>query len=100
SGGGDSEALRGRDIAQTENCKFAANDDNHHPCGNQVHVNQSDEGGGNQELVGDGVEQNSEGGDLKAAAGEVSIGPIGGGGGKQDEHTEKLKAHVKSPQLD
>src|SRR5439155_24313478 len=63
----DCESLRRRDIAQAENCEFPADDDDHHPCRNKVHVHKRNERGGDQELVGNGVEKNAECRHLKAS---------------------------------
>src|SRR4029077_7172678 len=39
-GGFDGEALGGGDVAQPEHGEFTADDNNHHPGGNEVHVHQ------------------------------------------------------------
>ena len=62
-----------------------------------MHIHERDEVCGNQQLVGDGIEQNSQGSYLQTAACKVSIGPIRRCGGKQNQHAEKLKADVKPP---
>src|SRR4029077_9799111 len=96
----DGEAFGGGDVAQAKHGEFASDDDDHHPGGNQVHVHQGNESGGDEELVGDGVEQDAEGGDLQAAAREVAVGPIGRGGEQENGHAENFEVHVKAPQLD
>src|SRR5947209_6511826 len=53
------EAFRGRDIAQPEHGELTADDDNHHPSWNQVHIDERDESGGDQKLVRDGIEQDA-----------------------------------------
>src|SRR6202007_2631252 len=54
---GNGEAFGGSDVAQTEHRKFESDDNHYHPRGNQMHIHQRDEGCGNQQLVGDGIEQ-------------------------------------------
>ena len=41
---------------------------------------QEDEGGGDHEFVGEGVEQHAEGGDLAAFSGEIAVQAVGDGG--------------------
>jgi len=65
-----------------------------------VHVHERNKSGGDEELVGDGVEQDAEGGDLQAPACEVAIGPIGGGGEQENGYAENFEVHMEAPQLD
>ena len=49
-----------------------------------------DEGGGDHELVGEGVEEHAEGGDLAAAAGEEAVQAVGDRGGDKDGGGDQL----------
>src|SRR6266852_2229174 len=81
----DRKSLGRSDIPQTENREFPADDDYHHPRGNKVHVHQRNEGRGDQELVGNGVEKNAQGRNLPSPPSPVAIRPIGRGGQEQDQ---------------
>src|ERR1700747_884116 len=70
-GGRDREALGGSDVSEAKHGELASNDDDDHPCGHQrftvaaVHVHQCNERSGNQQFIGDGVEENPESGYLQ-----------------------------------
>src|SRR5258707_845265 len=99
-GGFDGESFGRGDIAQAEDREFPADDDHHHPRGNQLHAHQRNERRGNQELVGNGVEKNAKSRDLQPAPSQIAIRPIGRSRQQQDEHAPDLEVHGKSPELE
>src|SRR5580700_9984683 len=84
--GFDGEAFGGGDGTQATDQKLATDDDDRDPRRNQagIELHQRDERGGDEKLVGQGIEQNSHGGDLSAFAGEVAVNTVGHGGGDED----------------
>src|SRR5438045_2475776 len=88
----DSESLGGGDGTQAADQELATDDDNRNPCRNEagIQLDQSDERGGDQEFVGQGIEENSHGRDLLAPAGEVAIDTVGDGGGNEDERGQEF----------
>ena len=85
-GGFDGKAFRGRDGAEAAHEELAAYDEDGDPGVHDAGVvgDEKDEGRGDHELVGEGVEEHAEGGDLAAAAGEVAVKAVGDGG--EDEN--------------
>ena len=69
--GCDRIAFGRRDAAQTRNREFPADDQHHHPCRNGADLHQRNQGRGHQQLVGDRVEQRTDGSDLAPAAGQI-----------------------------
>src|SRR5215472_4393679 len=98
-GGGNYKSFRGSDVAQAENREFAPDDDHHHPAGNQVHVHQGDKGGGNQQFVGDGVEENPQGGHLPITPRKVAVRPVRRRRRQQDQNAPNLEVHREPPQF-
>src|SRR6266436_539211 len=96
----DRESLGRSDIAQPENREFPADDDHHHPRGNKLHAHQRNERRGDQELVGNGVEKNSQGGHLQAPPSQVSIRPIGGCRQEENQNAPDFEVHGKAPKLE
>jgi hypothetical protein len=90
--GFDGEALGGGDGAETGDQELAANDQDGDPGGNDAGVirDQDDVGGGDQELVGEGVEEHADGGDLFAAAGEIAVEAVGDAGEDEDGGGDEL----------
>jgi len=88
----DGEALGGGDGAEAADEELAADDEDgdprRHDAGVELH--QQDDAGGDHELVGEGVEQDAEGGDLAAAAGQVAVHAVGDGGENEDDRGENL----------
>ena len=82
----DGEAFAGGDGAETADEELAADDEDGDPGLHDVGVvgDQQDEGGGDHELVGEGVEEHAEGGDLAAAAGEEAVEAVGDRGEDED----------------
>src|SRR5580698_4175982 len=80
--GFNGKAFRCGDGTQAADQKFTADDDDGNPCGDQagVELHESDECGGDEEFIGQGIEQHSHGGDLTAPAGEVAVNAISNGG--------------------
>ena len=70
-------ALCVRDAAQHRHVELAAQDDGHHPRRRQVEVDERDERGRHQQLVGQRVHPLTETGDLLAATREVAVEPVG-----------------------
>ena len=97
SGRGNRETLGGSDIAQAENGELAPDDDYHHPGFDEVHVHQGNECGGDEQFVGDRIEQDAEGGYLQATPREIAVRPVGEGGKKKNQNPPKFKMHGESP---
>ena len=51
---------------------------------------EDDVGGGDHELVGEGVEEHAHGGDLVAAAGEIAVEAVGDAGEDEDDAGDDL----------
>ena len=84
--GVNGEALLRGDGAQAADQEFASDDDHRHPCRDDagIQLHQGDEGGGDEQLVGQGVEQHAHGGDLMTAPRQVAVESVGDGGGDED----------------
>ena len=82
--GGDGDALRDADDAQHAHGDLAADDDHGDPRGDPVLGHERDERGGDEQLVGERVEELPERGDLLAPPRDVAVELVGGGG--EDEH--------------
>ena len=65
-----------------------------------MHIDQGDERRGDQQFIGDGVQQDSESGHLEPASREVTVRPICRRCQKQHEHTPNLEVHLEAPQLE
>ena len=80
--GFDREAFGGGDAAESGDEEFATDDEDSDPGLDDVRVvaDEDDVGGGDQELVGQWVEEHAHGGDLVATAGEVAVEAIGDAG--------------------
>jgi len=73
--GFDSEAFGGGDGAQAGNEELAPDDEDGNPWLDDAGVvaDEDDVAGGDEELIGERVQQHAHGGDLVAAAGEVAV---------------------------
>src|SRR5712692_443379 len=96
----DRESLGRSNIPQTENREFPADDDHHHPRRNKLHAHQRNKRRGDQELVGNGVEKNSQGGHLQAPPSQVAICPVCRRREQQDQNAPNLEVHGKAPKLE
>jgi hypothetical protein len=90
--GFDSEAFSGRDAAQAGDKELAADNEDCNPGLDDAGViaDQDDVGSGDQELVGQGVEEHTHGGDLAAAAGEVPVEAVGDAGEDKNDAGDDL----------
>jgi len=88
----DGEALGGGDGAEAADEELAADDEDGDPRRHDAGVvlDEQDDAGGDHELVGEGVEEDAEGGDLAAAAGQVAVHAVGDGGENEDDRGENL----------
>lgn len=86
-GGLDREAFLCGDRAQAGDEEFTSDDDDGDPGGDDLGrvLHERDVGSGDQELVGQGVEQHAESRDLLTFAGEVAVESVGDRG--EDEHS-------------
>ena len=95
------EAFRRCDGTQPAHQKFAADDDDRHPCRHQrwIELHQSDEGSRDQKFVGQRIEQHPHGRDLPALAREVSVDAIGHGGEDKDGRGQNfaLSGSIRKP---
>ena len=55
-----------------------------------IELHQGDEGGGDQQFVGQWVEKHAHGGDLAALAGEIAINAVGDGGGDEQRSRQNF----------
>jgi len=90
--GFDGEAFGGGDGAEAADEELASDDEDGDPGRHDAGVvlDEQDDAGGDHELVGEGIEEDAEGGDLAAAAGEVAVHAVGDGGEDEDDGGEDL----------
>ena len=95
------KALGRRDRAQPAYQKLARNDDHCHPGRNQsrIKLHQCDESGGDEEFVGQRVEQHPHGCDLAAPARQVSVNAIGNRSGNKKRGSQQLLFAVKGAKM-
>ena len=89
---GDGDALADADDAQHAHGDLTDDDDRGDPGGHPVLRHERDEGGGDEQLVGERVEELPEGGDLLAAPRDVAVELVGG------RREMKTAAAARSPQ--
>src|SRR6476646_1781771 len=94
--GFNGKAFRSSDGTQAADQKLAADDYHGHPGGDErwIELDQGDESGRNQQFVGQGVEQNTHGGDLAALAGEIAINAVSDGGGDEESGSQQFFSAV------
>jgi hypothetical protein len=90
--GFDGEAFGGGDRAQAGDEELAADDEDGDPWLDDVGVvaDEDDVAGGDEEFVGERVEEHAHGGDLVAAAGEVAVKAVGDAGEDEDDAGDDL----------
>jgi hypothetical protein len=90
--GFNGEAFGGRDAAKARDEELAANDQDGDPWLDDagVVVDEDDVGGGNHELVGEGIEEDAHGGDLMASAREIAVESVGDAGEDEDDAGDDL----------
>lgn len=88
----DGKTFRSRYRAQPANQEFTPDDYNSHPRWDQagIELNQRHESSGNKQLVGQRVEQHSDGGDLSTFAGQVTVNSIGDRGGDEEGRSQQF----------
>jgi len=85
SGGRDHDAFFGGDGAQPGDGDLAADDQDHHPSGQAAEFYEHDHGRGDEQLVGEGVEEFPQVGDQAHAAGDQAVEVIGKAGGQEED---------------
>lgn len=75
----DDDAMILRNLAQSGDQEFPADDENGNPGGAEPFPRQVNEGGGDGYFIRQGVNQLAEGGDLIQAAGQVAVQPVRAG---------------------
>ena len=95
--GCDDDALSLGDLAQTRDRELAADDDHHHPGRRHFHLHQRDEGGRDEELVGDGVKHGAGHGDAAGSPRDPAVQEVGQGGDEEDPQPPEVTA-VKARQ--
>ncbi len=86
----DGIAFGGGDAAEAADGEFASDEEDYEPTADGTELNEGDEGGGDEELVSDGIEEGTDGGDLFPAAGEVAVEKISGGGEPEDDEGDEV----------
>jgi hypothetical protein len=96
--GFDGETFRRCDGAESGDEELASNDDDGDPGLDDVRVvlDETDVGGGDEQLVGERVEEHADGGDLAAAAGEVAVDSVGNGEQDEEESGNDLLLAVEA----
>src|SRR5580704_4560317 len=86
-------------FAQPHHHEFASDDDHHHPRLHQSHLHQRNKRGGNQQLVRNGIQQNSQRGDFLTRTRQVAIHHVGRSGCQQNEYAEHFEMDRQSPEI-
>ena len=76
--------------AQAGYRKLAADDDRHHPGLHEIHLHQRDERGDRQQLVGKGIDELTERGDLMTPPRQIAVEPVGEGRDREDRGANEL----------
>jgi len=99
---GDDPSFLDRDLAQTGDEKFAGKDDDDDPGRTESLILRAEkyEGRGGEDLVGDGVEQFSEGGDEVELAGEVAIEEICDSGQNEGDQGDSVADRARNGEPD
>ena len=82
-----------RHAAQHGHRELAKQNHDHHPGGRQLEIDERDQRGGHEELVGQRVHPLPEARDLLAAPGEEAVEPIGQRRDAKDDGAQQLFAH-------
>ena len=90
--GGDDLALFDRDLTETSDEKLAGDDDRGDPHGAESQSGEVDEGGRDENFVGERIEELSEGGDQIEFAREVAIEEIREGGESEGDEGHDIAA--------
>src|SRR6202034_1668867 len=96
---GNHQAFHGRDFAQPHHHTFAPHDDDNHPRLHQMHLDQWNERGDNQQLIRNRIQQNSQRCDFAPFARNVSIGRIRGRRDQQNQNAPNFEMKRKSPEI-
>ncbi len=88
----DGEAFGGGNRTQAADQELPANDDDHHPRRHdaRIELHQSDEGSGDQQLVGNRIQQHTQRGDLGAPARQVAVDRVRERRGEKDRARQQL----------
>src|SRR3990172_7422303 len=76
-GRGDDQPLRSRNAPEPGDGDISPDDDRRHPGRHPPDLHQGDERRRDQQLVGDGIQELPEGGDLSPASGNATVQPVG-----------------------
>ena len=94
----DDDAMILRNLAQSGDQEFPADDENGNPGGAEPFARQVNEGGGDGYFIRQGVNQLAEGGDLIQAAGQVAVQPVRAG--SQNERDQRSQVSPGIPVRD
>ena len=83
--GGEHDILADGDLADACDEEFAREDDDGDPGGEHAVFDEDDESGGDEDFIGEGIEEFAEVGDEVAGAGDGAVEVVGDGGGCEDE---------------
>jgi len=83
--GGEHDVLADGDLADAGDEELAREDDDGDPGGEHAVFDEDDEGGGDENFIGEGIEEFAEIGDEVALPGDGAVEVVGDGGGGEDE---------------
>ena len=87
-------------LRSPENGELAADNQDGHPARQRAPLHQGDERGGNQQLVGDGVEQRPDGRDLLPPARQVAVQQVGSGRRQKDGQRDPFLSEWEPGQME
>src|SRR6202041_984322 len=79
--------------------EFASYDDHPHPSLHQPHFHQRNKRGGNQQLVRNRIQQNSQGGDFFTRTRQVAVHHVRRGCRQQNQHAQHFEVDRQSPEI-
>ena len=82
-------------LRSTVTGELAPEDHGHHPRRREIHLDQRDERGGDQQLVGQRIHELPERRDLLAPPREVAVEPVGQRGDAEDRRADELLRHAE-----
>lgn len=78
------------DLAEAGDEEFAGDDESGGPEGADAFGGQKDEGGADEDFIGEGVEEFTKGGDEVHFAGEPAVKEVAGGGDDEEDESGEM----------